>query len=64
LQWVREHPLAGSLLSVVVARLGGAAARQVVKRGLPRLVRLVLGGASAAAVGLAAVRWWRRSPKL
>ena len=64
LQWVREHPLAGSVISVVVARLSGAAARQVVTRGLPRLVRLALGGASAAAVGLAVVRWWRRSPKV
>lgn len=64
LHWVREHPLAGSVISIALARLGSLAARRVLTVGLSRFGRLVLGGASAAAVGLAAVRWWRRSPKL
>ena len=61
LGWLREHPLAGSLISLVAARLGGAATRRLMAGGLRRLGTFVLGGAAAAAVGLVAARWWQRS---
>ena len=59
--WMREHPVAGSLISFLAARLGGAATRRLMAGGLIRFGTLVLGGAAAVAVGLVAARWWQRS---
>ena len=64
LNWLREHPVAGSLVSLLVARLGGAATRRLMAGGLMRIGTLVLGGAALVAVGLVAARWWQRSRKL
>jgi len=63
LNWMREHPVAGSLVSLLVARLGGAATRRLMRGGLMRLGTLVLGGSALVVVGLVAARWWQRSPK-
>jgi len=59
--WMREHPVAGSLISLLAARLGGAATRRLMAGGLIRIGTLVVGGAAAVAVGLVAARWWQRS---
>jgi len=58
---MREHPVAGSVISLLAARLGGAATRRLMTGGLIRIGTLVLGGAAAVAVGLVAARWWQRS---
>ena len=63
LNWMREHPVAGSLVSLLVARLGGAVTRRLMAGGLMRIGTLVLSGAALVAVGLVAARWWQRSPK-
>ena len=61
LNWMREHPFAGSLISLLATRLGSAATRRLMAGGLIRLGAMVLGGAALVAAGLAAARWWRRS---
>jgi hypothetical protein len=63
LNWMREHPLAGSLVSLLVARLGGATTRRLMTGGLMRIGTLVLSGAALVATGLVAARWWQRSHK-
>ena len=63
LNWMREHPVAGSLVSLLVARLGGAATRRLVRGGLMRIGTLVLSGAALMATGFVAVRRWQRSHK-
>ena len=59
--WMREHPVAGSLISLLATRLGGAVTRRLMAGGLIRIGTLVLGGAAAVGVGLVAARWWQRS---
>ena len=59
--WMREHPVAGSLISLLATRLGGAVTRRLMAGGLIRIGTLVLGGAAAVAVGLVVARWWQRS---
>lgn len=61
LNWIREYPVAGSLVSLLVARLGGLATRRLMTGGLIRIGTLVFGGAAAVAVSLVAARWWQRS---
>ena len=61
LNWIREYPVAGSLVSLLVARLCGLATRRLMTGGLIRIGTLVFGGAAAVAVSLVAARWWQRS---
>ena len=63
LDWMREHPVAGSLVSLLVARLGSAVTRRLMTGGFMRIGTLVLSGAALVATGLMAARWWQRSRK-
>jgi len=62
LRWVRRHPLAGALLSAVASRLGGAAAKRLVRGPLLRWGgRLLLVGVLSG-VTLLGLKWFK-SPK-
>jgi len=59
LRWFGRHPLAATMLTSLLGRLGGALAGRVIRGRVGRLGGHLALGAALLAVATGAVKWWR-----